>query len=258
MRCRHVAVFLSIFAPLSGCQVDVMVPAVLSVAAAPMDLDVGIDALEAAVCSELASADCGVLKALDRFDGVAATPSALPQLMPRTIDVEALPESVDVQNWFGDQQPQGSKLLPAPLVQLVVPEGLGAEDIVDIEIDAASVTLRRSTLTVDVPRFDLYVGNGVTTDEDGVTSGIADGEFVAVTDSADGGPVYFAEGGVAALLAALGGEEPWAQLRPQSVVSLRVADSALLHRPGGHADVSLDLQLRVPVRFGLKPYIETP
>lgn len=241
-----------------GCVFDI--PVNLGVAAAPIDLDAARVAFESRVCANADSADCAVLDSLDRVDGARETPAALPALFPEHINVDSLQSNVDVQRWFGEQQlpvEAEADLGINRLVPMTLPNSVNDEMITDLQVETAAVHITGNTLSVDLPRFDVYVGNGYGQDDDGNVIGSTDddgGEFVAVTDRDDGGPLYFREGGVAAVREALLGDEPWVELRPQSVFALRKAEEALL-RPGGRADVSVDIRLVVPVAVEARPVV---
>lgn len=257
---RFISLSVLSLSALSGCVFDV--PVALSIPATPLDLDAARTAFESHLCADAGSDACAVLDSLDRADGTAETPTALPPTFPPNIDVAVLSKNVDVQRWFGDQQenPEVTAALSlSRIVPLQLPDSVDATMISDLKVDAAVVRLESNTLTIDLPRFELYAGNGYDTDENGVVVGAHDegsGEFIAVTDSADGGPIFFADGGVAALRDALVGDEPWIELRARDPLSLRPQDEALL-RPGGSANVSLDLRIQVPVALRAKPVIAT-
>jgi len=255
-----VAVSVAPFALCGACVFDI--PVTLGVAAAPIDLDAARVAFESRVCANADSTDCSVLDTLDRVDGSVETPAALPPLFPGhvNVSVDGLPSNVDVQRWFGQQQlpvEAEADLGINRLVPMTLPNSVDDEMITDLQVETASVSITGNTLSIDLPRFDVYVGNGYRRDDDGNVIGSTDddgGEFVAVTDLDDGGPLYFREGGVAAVRDALLGDEPWVELRPQSVFELRKAEEALL-RPGGRAEVSVDIRLVVPVAVEARPVV---
>lgn len=221
----------------SACVVDL--PVQLSLPAAEVDLDEARVAFEARVCGDVGSDDCAVLDALDRVDGAAATPTALPELLPAFVDVRRLDDSVDVDRWFDDKAFATDELSPARRIPLELPPQIDADALAELDVDAAAVVFSGSTLTIDVPDFDVYVGNG---DGD-------DGAFIGVDE---GGVVSFADGGVAALRGVLALADGWLELRPQTPATLRPQGDGFV-RPGGRADVVVDLTVRFPVQLSARP-----
>lgn len=223
-------------AALSGCVVDV--PVSLSLPAAVVDLDAARVDFEARVCADVGTADCAVLDALDRVDGVAATPTELPLLLPAAVDVERFKSRVDVARWFELQQAAGEELSPARRIALTLPDAVSADAVAGLAVDAVAVRFVDSTLTVAVPDFDLYVGNG---DDD-------DGEFVGVDED---DVVSFKDGGVDALQRVLLDADAWLELRPQTLPTLTPERDGFL-RPGGTANVVVDLSVSFPVQLGAR------
>ncbi len=275
MRFAHLAPFaVVVLAPTlsTGCAVEV--PAQLLLPAATLDLDGARTALEARLCADAASDDCIVLDALDRSDGAPSTPIALPVTFPQHLDVIGLAGgdvTVDVQRWIGRaaRLERSAPLVPSRLIRLDDPEGGGAlagldgleDDTIDgIGIDAAHIVLSHNSLTFDLPQFDLYVGNGVVVGDDGSVAAADPDQalHVATSEACLGGvegaaPLFLVDGAVVALREALRGVEPWIELRSAGELpALRAgAGAATLVRPGGLADVAVDLQLLVPVRLNL-------
>jgi hypothetical protein len=236
---------------LAACS-EVVVPVNVGVDV-PVDIDAARAAFERDVCGDIGSDACAVLDALDKSDdGAATSPPALPALLPFAVDVAraAARENVDVQRWFSERQADvGGALSPEHFLPLTVPEGVPADALADIGVDGVEIALVNSSLTFALPPFDVIVGDGYVYDDAGNVTGAKDaGDRVAVTVDDNGGPLVFADGGVARLTAALQTPEPWIALVPQAPLTLDSVEEALV-RPGGAAVLRATLALSVPVSF---------
>lgn len=236
---------------LAACS-EVVVPVNVGVDV-PVDIDAARAAFERDVCGDVGSDACAVLDALDRSDdGAATVPPALPELLPFAIDVAraAANQNVDVQRWFTDRQADvGGALSPEHFLPLTVPDGVPADALADIGVDGVEIALVNSSLTFSLPPFDVIVGDGYVYDDAGNVAGAANaGDRVAVTVDEDGGPLVFADGGVARLKEVLQTPEPWIALVPQAPLTLDSVEEALV-RPGGAAVLRATLALSVPVSF---------
>ncbi len=222
--------------PLSACVVEL--PVSLRLPAAVVDLDAARVGFEARVCGDVASDDCAVLDALDRVDGAAAVPTAMPLLLPSSVDVARFDDRVDIARWFDVQQQVGDELSPTRRMLLELPDAINADAVNDLDVDAIAVSVVDSTLTVAMPDFDLYVGNG---DDD-------DGAFVGVNED---GVVSLADGGVVAFKGVLLAADAWLELRPQTAATLTPEGDGFV-RPGGTANVVVDLSISFPVALSAR------
>ncbi len=261
----HLHLLLALAPPvvLSGCVFGVAVPAHVNLPAPLIDLDAARARFEAGVCRDAAADACAVLDALDRSDGAASLPVALPDRMPQHIAVAALGgEEVDVQRWFGqDALPQsGVELVPSRLVRLDsgALQSLSAAMIDEVTVESAALRVADNGLSLDLGSFDVYVGHGLVpggddgADEADVPADPEAAVHIAVSAAHDAGvdgraPLFLAEGAVVALRAALAEDDPWIELRPTGETpQLRLDDDRFLP-PSGQAEIALDLQLTVPL-----------
>lgn len=272
-----------------GCA-DGVVPVSLPFPSFALDLDAPRVALEEALCDNEADFNCSVLADLDATDGERSRPFSLPETFPTMLRLGSN-RTVDVPAWFATAQQQLAAAGDADTV-VIDGEEVAVDDIEDIEdaVDAANtwvprqfvplaldpeamamvspeqlagLTIRRaavvvdnSSLSVSLPRIDVYLGTGIVTNEDGTQQPRDRGNGRLIAASAahpadvDGrANVEFAAGAIDALVDALASEEAWIELVPaeDSVVLEPGAVADTLRRPGGNADLTFDLQLGIPV-----------
>ena len=157
----------------------------------------------------------------------------------------------------------GAPWLPRQLLPLEIDAGalerLTPQQIAALTIQRAEVVVNDNSLSVDLPVIEIWVGNGLVDAADGTivpadrsrARHIASSAAVAANN--DGvATIEFAAGAVAALIEALGADEPWIELvAADDALSLLAGDRAdTLRRPGGAATLTVDLQLGIPVSVG--------
>lgn len=244
-----------------------------------IDLDAPRVALEEQLCRNDADFDCGVLADLDASDGEQGFPFTLPELLP--LQLRTAPGTiVDVPKWFADVQMSAdealdevleeegidvdvdaaTKWMPSQIVPLSIDPSafarLSPSQLEGLTIQQAHVDVANNDLSVDLPKVDIYLGRGFTTLDDGTLVPTDRDAAVHIAQSAahaageDGvAEIEFASGAVAAMITALQGGDAWLELvATDDVVTLLPGDvKNTLRRPGGQADLAVQLRLGIPV-----------
>lgn len=228
---RLVATLLG-FTP--ACAFDQSVIVAWSASGAELDVDRERELLERALCARTDASSCRVLTALHTLGGSPEGAPAFPDLMPRTLVVDDHKGPLDVTQWIDAQRREVHELVPVIALSAA---GGPPFDVSRLPIVAASVRFDDDRLEISLPACEILVDN----------------ESVGVVEEHVGGSgtpaaVWFADGGVAKLLAALGdGTE--VLLSPQTIATdalLQIAGEEL-RRPAGTAAVGLELDVEVPL-----------
>jgi hypothetical protein len=209
--------------------------AAIDAPAVTLDVDARRAAVERSLCSGLHddADECRVLRALDASDGALSSPPALPELLPREIEVGSGPFARDrraqhhVDQWLAGLD----DMVPAlrlPVGGVVDADLLSGAQLLDARLGVAD-----DTLTFSLPAVHIAVAF------DG-----AEHEIALVESSAggtrDGAPIHFVRGGVQRLLEAATHDDGEVILRADPLVLDAGPDDTLV-TPGGSAQLRVQL-----------------
>ncbi len=238
-----------------------------------VDVDSARVALEEKVCQDQTAFNCGVLADLDAVDGEQQLPFSLPESMPTTLRLSQT-TVVDVPTWFADIQRRDGAIvnrgidafdeaatwIPSQLIPLDLDADafgqLTPTQLDKLTIQRAQLEIGDNDLTIDLPAIDVYLGTGLVTLEDGQRVPADRGAALHIAQSAphpagiDGdADIEFASGAVTALINAMQSEDPWIELvAVNDVVTLLPGSIAnTLRRPGGNAQLGVQLRVGIPV-----------
>jgi hypothetical protein len=304
-RVSHSLAFLSLLgAVLSGSVgcADFTASVDLVIELGTVDLDARREALEAAVCASPTGENCAVLCALSDcgFDPAVGPTGELPRLPPEfpgQVDVAALTDRVDVQDWFAGLQEGGLASDLDTLQDLDAGALLGTHRVrlddlsmgdVDPDlfadtatIDSASVVATVDQMTVTFPGVDIFIGEGLAAEpvapvpaegdvviEEPAAAAAEDGEepiHIARSDAlpAAGGEasLSFTNNALGRLIDGIGTPGAFIEMRPWEGVPVGLVDGAApgtLVRPAGTVALTLQVRLRVPVEVLLSAAQSVP
>ncbi len=206
--------------PRASAQIDA--PAVA------LDVDARRVELEHELCRGMhdESDGCRVLRALDASDGALSTPPALPEFLPRNINVKGKGKGAQrrVDRWLASLDEM------VPELRLPVGGVVDADLLSGAQLLDARLGVSNDTLTFALPALRIAVAF------DGKTHDVALVEAGAV----DGAAIHFVEGGVARLLDAAAHEDSEVVLRADALQLENGPDNTIV-TPAGSVGLRVEL-----------------
>lgn len=206
--------------PRASAQIDA--PAVV------LNVDARRSDVEHALChgAHDGSDGCQVLRALDASDGTMSTPPALPEFLPRNINVAGHGKGAQrrVDKWLESLEDM------VPELRLPVGGVVDADLLTGARLLDARLGVSDDSLTFSLPALHIAV----------VFDGAEHDVALVEAHATDGAPIHFVEGGVALLLDAATHDDGEVVLRADAL-ELDVGPDDTIVTPGGSVGLRVEL-----------------